>query len=198
MLPPSALSPWPLDRQETVSTHHVFSVVRSHYADGPAGPRRPIHTIACPDWCNVLPVTPDGNVVLVRQFRFGTNTISLEVPGGMIEPGEDPLLAVRRELEEETGYVAGDVALLSNLCPNPALQGNRIYSYVAWNAVPKRAGVLASDVPSTLHGVAAELEECETVLWPRARLAELLESDAVDHSLCAIVLETFIRKFGAA
>lgn len=191
-LPPSTLSPWPLEHRETLAQHPVFSVLRSHYADGPAGPRREFYTIACPDWCNVLAVTPDANVVLVRQFRFGNDRISLEVPGGMIEPGEDPAHAVRRELEEETGYVAGDLALLSNLCPNPALQGNRIHSYVAWNAVPTRAGALAG----ALHGVAAELEECETVLWPRARLAELLDDGAVDHSLCAIVLETFLRKFG--
>jgi 8-oxo-dGTP pyrophosphatase MutT (NUDIX family) len=187
-LPPSALSPWALDRRETLAEHPVFSVLRSHYADGPTGPRKAIYTIACPDWCNVLAVTPDANVVLVRQFRFGTDRISLEVPGGMIEAGEDPRSAVRRELEEETGYVAGDVTLLSSLCPNPALQGNRIYSYVAWNAVPAREGAL--------HGVAAELEECETVLWPRANLADLLDDGAVDHSLCAIVLETFLRKFG--
>lgn len=189
-LPPSTLSPWPVGRRETVSTHPVFSVVRTHYADGPAGPRRDIYTLECPDWCNVLAVTPDGNVVLVRQFRFGTGSVTLEVPGGMIEPGEDAAQAVRRELEEETGYAVDDVAALCSLCPNPALQGNRIHSYVAWNAVPVRAGAL--------HGVATELEECETVLWPRARLAELLDTGAVDHSLCAIVLETFLRKFGAA
>lgn len=188
-LPPSVLSPWQLERRETVAKHPVFSVQCSHYADAPEGPRRPIYTLDCPDWCNVLPITPDGLVVLVRQFRFGTNQITLEIPGGMIEAGEDPLLAVRRELEEESGYGAGKIELLSSLCPNPALQGNRLHSYVAWDAVPIRAGAL--------HGMATELEQTETVLWPRARLAELLDDGAIDHSLCAIVLETFLRRFGA-
>ena len=189
-LPPSTLSPWPLERRETVARHRAFAVERRHYTDGPSGPRNDIHTLVCPDWANVLPVTPDGNVVLVRQFRFGLDRITLEIPGGMLESGEAPAAGVLRELEEETGYVAERVELLSSLCPNPALQGNRIHSFVAWNAVPGRI--------AALHGVATELEQTEIVLWPRARLAELLDAGAMDHSLCACVLETFLRRFGAA
>ena len=187
-LPPSTLSPWPLLQRTIVAEHPVFSVQRSDYADGASGPRRPIFTLGCPDWCNVLAVTPDQQVVLVRQFRFGTNTVTLEVPGGMMERGEEPETAVQRELLEESGYTASRFELLSNLCPNPALQGNRIYSFVAWDAVPTQ--------PGALHGMPQELEETEVVLWPRARLAELLDEGSVDHSLCAIVLETFLRKFG--
>lgn len=188
-LPPTTLAPWSLERRELVAEHPVFTVLRSHYADAPGRPQRAIYTLGCPDWCNVLPVTADGQVVLIRQFRFGTNQITLEVPGGMVEPGEDPLASARRELEEESGYTAGSFDLLSSLCPNPALQNNRLHSYVAWDAIPSRAGAL--------HGMAAELEECETVLWPRARLGELLDAGAIDHSLCANVLETFLRRFGA-
>ncbi len=183
-LPASALSPWPLTRHETVSTHPVFAVRRTEY-----GPRGAFFTLECPDWCNVVAVTPDQHVVLVRQFRFGTNTVTLEIPGGMIAPGEDPLVAVQRELDEESGYRASKVEPLSSLCPNPALQGNRLHAFVAWDAIPSRAGAL--------HGMAAELEETELLLWPRARLGELLDSGAVDHSLCAGVLETFLRKFGS-
>jgi ADP-ribose pyrophosphatase len=67
--------------------------------------------IASADWCNVIAVTPDGKLVLVRQFRFGIEEFSLEIPGGIIDPGETPVAAAVRELREETGYVGTSARL---------------------------------------------------------------------------------------
>jgi len=83
--------------------------------------------IASSDWVNVIALTPEGRIVLVRQFRFGTDDFSLEIPGGIIEAGEDPVAAGLRELEEETGYVGGKGRLLGSVRPNPAIQNNRCH-----------------------------------------------------------------------
>ena len=80
-----------------------------------------------PDWVNVVAVTPEGKIVLVRQFRFGSNALSLEVPGGVMEEGEDPIAAGVRELSEETGYGGGKARLLGSVHPNPAIQDNRCH-----------------------------------------------------------------------
>ena len=87
--------------------------------------------IDAPDWVNVIPLTRERKVVLIRQFRFGVWSNTLEVPGGTVEPNEEPLRTAGRELEEETGYRAAKMQLLGSVHPNPAFQNNRCYSYQA-------------------------------------------------------------------
>jgi ADP-ribose pyrophosphatase len=90
--------------------------------------------INAPDWVNVIALTPDGQLVLVRQFRYGTNDFSLEIPGGVIDRGEDPLVAGVRELREETGFVGTGARLLGTVHPNPAMQNNRTHLVLVENA----------------------------------------------------------------
>lgn len=78
-------------------------------------------------WVNVVPVTTEGNVVLIRQFRHGIRDVVLEIPGGVIDGDEDPADAAARELREETSYVAENIRLLSRVLPNPAVQNNYLY-----------------------------------------------------------------------
>lgn len=80
-----------------------------------------------PDWVNVIAVTPDGRLVLVRQFRFGIDGFSTEIPGGVMEAGEDPVAAGLRELREETGYTGAAARLIGSVHPNPAIQSNRCH-----------------------------------------------------------------------
>ena len=85
------------------------------------------------DWVNVLPLTRDGKIVLVEQYRHAVGEMSLEIPGGSLHPGanEDPKAAALRELREETGYTPGEIRLVGKCFPNPALQNNKIWTYVA-------------------------------------------------------------------
>lgn len=89
-----------------------------------------------PDWVNVVARTPDDRLVLVKQFRFGSNDLSLEIPGGVMEEGEDPITAALRELSEETGYGGGVPSLLGSVHPNPAIQDNRCHFVLVDGVVP--------------------------------------------------------------
>lgn len=87
--------------------------------------------IEAPNWVNVVARTVDGQYVLVRQIRHGIGAPSLEIPAGMVEPGEDPALAAARELVEETGYEPETMRLLGQVYPNPAFQSNTCFLYLA-------------------------------------------------------------------
>src|SRR5574342_1159693 len=85
-------------------------------------------------WANVVALTTDGDVVLVRQYRHGVCDVLWEFPGGVVDDGEEPLEGVKRELLEETGYTASEFVQVGTLYPNPALQTNTLYCFLALNA----------------------------------------------------------------
>ncbi len=90
--------------------------------------------INAPDWVNVIALTPDHRLVLVNQFRYGIDEFSVEIPGGVIDAGEDCIAAGIRELREETGYVGTGARLLGSVHPNPAMQSNRCHLVLVENA----------------------------------------------------------------
>lgn len=96
----------------------------------------PYYIVELPDWCNVILVTKDERVILVRQYRYPIDTATYELPGGVIEKNEDPKQAAKREMEEETGYTSDDIEFLMKLSPNPAVNNNTAYFFLVRNAVP--------------------------------------------------------------
>jgi ADP-ribose pyrophosphatase len=82
-------------------------------------------------WVNGVAITEEGKVLMVKQYRHAADIISLEIPGGVVDDGEDPQQAFRRELLEETGYQFDDFELLCIVTPNPSTGNNRVYSYLA-------------------------------------------------------------------
>jgi 8-oxo-dGTP pyrophosphatase MutT (NUDIX family) len=130
----------------------------------------------------VVAVTPSDELVLVWQYRFGTEELSLEIPGGIIDPGEAPEEAARRELREETGYEAAHLEALVLSQPNPAIQNNRCFTFLARGAT--RTGQTDFD----------SQEELETILFPASQVADLLESGRVGHVLVQNALEAYWRK----
>jgi ADP-ribose pyrophosphatase len=95
-----------------------------------------------PDWVNVVAVTGGGELVCVRQFRFGTAAVELEIPAGIVDPGEGHEEAARRELREETGYTATRWAYLGSVASNPAFQDNLCHHWLADDAEPTDAQAL--------------------------------------------------------
>jgi 8-oxo-dGTP pyrophosphatase MutT (NUDIX family) len=128
-------SRWEKLGHETQLKTRVFDVLGARYRHPVRGTERDFVVVHSPDWVNVVALTPDDHVVLVRQFRYGIDEFSLEVPGGVMEPGEDPVIAGLRELREETGYTGSPAKLLGSVHPNPAIQSNRCHFVFVEGAV---------------------------------------------------------------
>ncbi|HEV8320815.1 MAG TPA: NUDIX hydrolase [Myxococcota bacterium] len=130
---------WPRVAERELLRTRIFTV-RAETRHGPDGAAHEFYVMDSPDWVNVIPLTAAGEVVLVRQPRFGIGRATLEVPGGMVDPGDaDPAAAAARELLEETGYAAERVEALGLVHPNPAIQNNVTWSFVARGCRPVAA-----------------------------------------------------------
>src|SRR5215471_3326477 len=117
-------SVWPLVSSRRRGDYHVFTVREDQTVSPRSHRTHDFYVLECPNWANVVALTPGNEVVLVRQFRAGTRSVTLEIPGGSVERGESPQAAVRRELREETGYAARRLRRIGVVHPNPAIQGN--------------------------------------------------------------------------
>ena len=127
---------WRHLRSEPFATTRIFDVVRAIYQHPDREKAQDFFVINPPDWVNVVALTPEHHLVLVRQFRYGINDFSLEIPGGIIDAGEDPVAAGVRELREESGYVGTTARLLGSVHPNPAMQSNRCHLVLVEQARP--------------------------------------------------------------
>jgi ADP-ribose pyrophosphatase len=128
--------PWERLESERLADYEIFAVRRVRSRSPRNGRVFDFHLIDVADWVNVVAFTADGRVVLVEQYRHGAGRVTLEFPSGVLDAGETPAAAARRELEEETGYAAAAVELVAELDPNPALQGNRLHVVRADRCAP--------------------------------------------------------------
>ena len=156
---------------ERVQRCRVFDLDRVRYEPPDGRAPREFFVVDAPDWINVIPLTDDRRVVLVRQFRFGTDDVTLEIPGGMCDAGEPPEAAARRELREETGFDTDGLRSLGWVHPNPAIQGNRCHTYLAEGV--RRFGVPSPDPD----------EAFEVVLEPIDTIPSLIASGVISHSM---------------
>jgi ADP-ribose pyrophosphatase len=129
-----------------------------------------------PPWCNMIALTPDNRMVLVRQFRFGVRQVTLEIPGGMVDPGEDHGTAVRRELQEETGYTSDDWTYLGACQQNPAFHDDLCHLW------------LAKDVRKT-HEISGDgMEHIEVVLMKPEDVIQAVHDGRFMHAHAIVAL----------
>jgi ADP-ribose pyrophosphatase len=165
--------------RKLITKTRIFELDSVHFLHPGRETDRDFVVLRPPDWVNVLALTPDHQLVLVRQFRYGIKEFTLEIPGGMIDAGEPALVAGQRELLEETGYQGGRAELLGVIAPNPAIQANRCHIVLVQDAVP--SGSIAWDTD----------EEIEVSCRPVDEVLALARNGGITHSLVLSALFLF-------
>jgi 8-oxo-dGTP pyrophosphatase MutT (NUDIX family) len=132
------------------------------------------------NWVNIIAVTPDQQLVMVEQYRFGSNTVELEIPGGMMDPGEtDPVATAVRELREETGYEGEHARMLGSIHANPAILNNTCFTVLIENCRLKHAVDFDQG------------EDLATRLVPVSEIPRLVADEKIGHSLVVVALYHF-------
>ncbi len=155
------LQPWPLVRDERLLRYKVFDVHKTHRRSPRTGLEIGFFQVRTLDWVNIVALTDAEELVLVRQYRPGPDRVTLEIPGGAIDPGEDVAIAAARELREETGFAARELVRLGDVNPNPALFTNRITTFLARGCT--RVGDVQPDPGEDLEVVVVPLPTAEAM-----------------------------------
>jgi len=171
---------WPCIRSQTNQSFRVFSVRTDTALSPRTGMEHDFYIIESMDWINIIPLTADHQVVMVRQYRHGSREVTLEIPGGLLDSGDTPEEAASRELLEETGYQAEEMVKIGVVNPNPAIFSNRCYTFVARN------------VNKVSNSNPDQTEDIEVVLIPLSEIPELIRKGEIDH---AIVISAFCLYF---
>ncbi|OUW18731.1 MAG: hypothetical protein CBD18_02170 [Opitutales bacterium TMED158] len=170
---------WRVLEEEHLQHCKVFDVHKATMESPLTGEPHPFYRIESPPWVNIVALTEAEELVLVRQFRHGSRVVTLEIPGGLVDPGETPEFAGGRELLEETGYRAGRLESLGSLNPNPALFANRVHMQVALDCVREQ------EIQNT------STEHTMVELLPLAELPGVLREGGIDHALVIAALYAF-------
>ena len=165
------VKPWNVIASEPVLETRIFELRKDRSRSPSSGREADFQVLDAPDWVNVIAITPEQQVLLIRQYRHGTRDVTVEIPGGTVDPGEAPLEAARRELAEETGFEADSWEACGVVEPNPAFLTNRTHTFVANGA--RRTGPQRPD----------DHEEIEFELFPLHRVPELLRDGTIRHAL---------------
>jgi 8-oxo-dGTP pyrophosphatase MutT (NUDIX family) len=177
-MPAMPVEPWEILESSVLHETSVFTLERELCRHPRSGVVHPFYVIDVDDWVNILPITPGGEVVLLRQWRQGLKDFCIEIPGGMADAGEAPADAAARELREETGYGFARLLSLGSVTTNPAIQNNRCWLYVAAGARPEG------------EATPEETEDIEVFTVPLAEALRMVDDGRIDHTM---VLNTFLK-----
>lgn len=154
---------WPVVTEKALNDYRVFRT-RSEIARSPrTGEEHEFFIIEGGDWVNVIPITPNDEVILIEQYRHGSKRIELEIPGGIVDAKDaSPVAAAERELLEETGYRGSRSTLMATIRPNPAIQENNLHIVLIEGAVP--AANVQFDPAEDIHVVPMPLREIDHLI----------------------------------
>lgn len=166
---------WRRRSSEIIADCRVFQVRRDVSVSPHKGSEHDFFVLESSDWINIIPLTPNNEVVMIEQYRHGSEEVTLEIPGGMVDAGESPQDAATREMLEETGYAAmREVISLGKVRPNPAIHNNWIHTF------------LARDVSLRQQPVFDSTEHTVVRLVPLADIPRLIVNGAINHALVVV------------
>jgi ADP-ribose pyrophosphatase len=174
------IKPWKRVRSKPTQSFRVFSIRTDTTISPRTGRKHDFYILESRDWINVIPLTDNQQVVMIKQYRHGSREVTLEIPGGLVDAGDTPKKAAARELLEETGYQAKKWQKIGVVNPNPALFNNRCHTF------------LAQDIKKISDPSPDQTEDIEVVLIPLKRIHGLILNGEIDH---AMVITAFTHYF---
>jgi ADP-ribose pyrophosphatase len=171
---------WIVQEDKKVFETPIFDLHQTKSAPGKNETAGTFYVLNAPEWINIIAITTEKQVILVEQYRQGIDDVTLEIPGGMTDPGENPLTSAQRELEEETGYRSDSWISLGKVSSNPAILSNYTHLYLAENcrkATDQNLG---------------EFEDIHTHLIDLDRFFELVTDGLIHHSIVVSAVAKFL------
>lgn len=171
---------WKVVQDKKVYETPIFNLHQKKMT--PSGPEKAgtFYILDAPEWINVIALTPERKIILVEQFRFGIEKCTLEIPSGMVDPGETPIESAKRELAEETGYTAAKWTKLGEVSSNPAIMTNFTHLYLAEECIK-------SEEQNT-----GEHEDILVHTMPLDEFLDLVKSGDIHHAIVLSAVSQFL------
>jgi ADP-ribose pyrophosphatase len=173
------ITKWKIHSSEVAFKAAIFRYVKLKSESPTTGKIGDFDLIQCLNWVNVIAITKDQQIVLIKQYRHGTDQVTVEIPGGAVNPNEDVRLAAERELREETGYTSKNWKHIGRVDANPAFMSNYCDTY------------LALDAEKTHEQEFDPFEEIEVYLKDKKDVRAMVTSGEITHSIVIAALYFF-------
>ncbi len=166
------LKKWQTNSEKNIGNFRIFQLNSAQRINPSNQKIGEFYCLKSPNWVNIMPITKDNKIVFVKQYRHGSDSITIELPAGIIEPNEEPIAAARRECVEETGYESNlSPEFLGTILPNPAFMNNNCYCYF-WK-----------DCERKFEQSLDEFEDIEVLLLSVEETKDKIKSGEINHSL---------------